>query len=66
MKLKTSGAIIIRVNIKKTPKFSSEAMNFWIVSGANAYSNLEPSNGGIGIILKTKRPMLTIINKTNI
>jgi hypothetical protein len=37
-------------------------MIFWIGSGANEYKTLEPSNGGIGIMLNTPIATFNSVN----
>ena len=51
--------------INKTPYLSIVSKMLLTKSGASAYSTRDPSNGGIGIILKAKNPKFTIVKAVN-
>ena len=63
---------ITGTKIKKNSKIALKPMlSIWYISfcngsGANAYSNLDPSSGGNGIMLKTKNATFTITKITKI
>ena len=60
-----AGTSNTRAITMKIPIRSKEAMISWTGSGATAYSAREPSNGGIGIMLKTNSATLIWIKITN-
>ena len=49
-------------NITNSPNLSMVSIMDLSQSGENVYSTLDPSRGGIGNILNTKKPVLTTMN----